>query len=60
MILSKDFKISQKIKTENPTENDLTMSLIDGRRFSPQNLIENLIENQHQSVAPYGAPIMLS
>ena len=46
MILSKDLKISPKIQTEYPTENNLTMSFTDGRRSAPQNLIENLIENQ--------------
>ena len=43
MILSKDFKIFQKIQTENPTENNLTMSFTDGRRSAPQNLTENLL-----------------
>ena len=46
MILSKDFKIFPKIQTENPTENNLTMRHIDGRRSAPQNLIENLTENR--------------
>ena len=45
MILSKDFKILSKIKTENPTENNLMLKHKDGRRSAPQNLFENLTDN---------------